>query len=203
MGARLPRAGRPRSPSAPATDVHGARTQDRVDPRLPRRRRGGHRHSRTWSTCARPTSSPASCSPRPTCRRSSRSAPATSRPPATSRGRRPPTTTAPSSRDDELTALYAGEGVDLAKDTIAYCRIGERSAHTWFVLHELLGQAEREELRRLVDRVRLAGRRADRARRRRDPTPRQVQADACAERRPAVHRRPRRQAEETVDPGRR
>ena len=31
-------------------------------------------------------------------------------------------------------------GVDLSKDTIAYCRIGERSAHTWFVLHELLGQ---------------------------------------------------------------
>jgi len=43
--------------------------------------------------------------------------------------------------DDELTALYEAEGVDLAKDTIAYCRIGERSAHTWFVLHELLGQA--------------------------------------------------------------
>ncbi len=28
----------------------------------------------------------------------------------------------------------------VGKDTIAYCRIGERSAHTWFVLHELLGQ---------------------------------------------------------------
>ncbi len=42
--------------------------------------------------------------------------------------------------DDELTALYEGAGVDLATDTIAYCRIGERSAHTWFVLHELLGQ---------------------------------------------------------------
>jgi thiosulfate/3-mercaptopyruvate sulfurtransferase len=42
--------------------------------------------------------------------------------------------------DDELTELYQGEGVDLAKDTIAYCRIGERSAHSWFVLHELLGQ---------------------------------------------------------------
>ena len=41
--------------------------------------------------------------------------------------------------DDELTALYVGAGVDLEKDTIAYCRIGERSAHTWFVLHELLG----------------------------------------------------------------
>jgi len=42
--------------------------------------------------------------------------------------------------DDELTTLYGDSGVDLSKDTIAYCRIGERSAHTWFVLHELLGQ---------------------------------------------------------------
>ncbi|GHK02903.1 sulfurtransferase [Streptomyces sp. NPDC003753] len=42
--------------------------------------------------------------------------------------------------DEELKELYQSEGVDLAKDTIAYCRIGERSAHTWFVLHELLGQ---------------------------------------------------------------
>ncbi|WP_156727481.1 sulfurtransferase [Streptomyces apocyni] len=41
--------------------------------------------------------------------------------------------------DDDLKQLYADEQVDLAKDTIAYCRIGERSALTWFVLHELLG----------------------------------------------------------------
>ncbi|MET8559078.1 sulfurtransferase [Streptomyces flaveolus] len=41
--------------------------------------------------------------------------------------------------DEELKQLYTEEGVDLAKDTIAYCRIGERSALTWFVLHELLG----------------------------------------------------------------
>jgi len=40
---------------------------------------------------------------------------------------------------DELKELYQGEGVDLGKETVAYCRIGERSAHTWFVLHELLG----------------------------------------------------------------
>jgi thiosulfate/3-mercaptopyruvate sulfurtransferase len=40
--------------------------------------------------------------------------------------------------DDELKDLYVGAGVDLAKDTIAYCRIGERSAFSWFVLHELL-----------------------------------------------------------------
>jgi len=40
---------------------------------------------------------------------------------------------------DELKELYQAEGVDLGKETVAYCRIGERSAHTWFVLHELLG----------------------------------------------------------------
>ncbi|MFB9238953.1 sulfurtransferase [Plantactinospora siamensis] len=42
--------------------------------------------------------------------------------------------------DDELRKLYADAGLDEAKETIAYCRIGERSSHTWFVLHELLGQ---------------------------------------------------------------
>ena len=41
--------------------------------------------------------------------------------------------------DAELKEIYSGAGVDLAKDTIAYCRIGERSAFSWFVLHELLG----------------------------------------------------------------
>ena len=41
--------------------------------------------------------------------------------------------------DAELKEIYTGAGVDLAKDTIAYCRIGERSAFSWFVLHELLG----------------------------------------------------------------
>ena len=40
---------------------------------------------------------------------------------------------------DELKDIYTTAGVDLAKDTIAYCRIGERSAFSWFVLHELLG----------------------------------------------------------------
>jgi thiosulfate/3-mercaptopyruvate sulfurtransferase len=44
--------------------------------------------------------------------------------------------------DDELTTLYEGAGVDLGTSTIAYCRIGERSAHTWFVLHEILGQPD-------------------------------------------------------------
>jgi thiosulfate/3-mercaptopyruvate sulfurtransferase len=40
---------------------------------------------------------------------------------------------------DELKQLYAGKGIDGKKETIAYCRIGERSAHTWFVLTQLLG----------------------------------------------------------------
>jgi len=42
--------------------------------------------------------------------------------------------------DDELKTIYSEAGVDWDKDTIAYCRIGERSSHTWFVLKELLGQ---------------------------------------------------------------
>jgi len=41
--------------------------------------------------------------------------------------------------DSELNELYAKAGVDFSKETIAYCRIGERSAFSWFVLHELLG----------------------------------------------------------------
>jgi thiosulfate/3-mercaptopyruvate sulfurtransferase len=41
--------------------------------------------------------------------------------------------------DADLRTLYNEAGVELDTDTIAYCRIGERSAHTWFVLHELLG----------------------------------------------------------------
>jgi thiosulfate/3-mercaptopyruvate sulfurtransferase len=44
--------------------------------------------------------------------------------------------------DDELRALYAEAGLDGSKPTIAYCRIGERSSHTWFALHELLGHAD-------------------------------------------------------------
>jgi Rhodanese-related sulfurtransferase len=44
--------------------------------------------------------------------------------------------------DDELRQLYTEAGVDFSKPTIAYCRIGERSSHTWFALHELLGQSD-------------------------------------------------------------
>ena len=44
--------------------------------------------------------------------------------------------------DDDLAKLYADEGYDESTPTIAYCRIGERSSHTWFVLHELLGKRD-------------------------------------------------------------
>ena len=40
---------------------------------------------------------------------------------------------------DELQALYGDKGIDGSRETIAYCRIGERSSHTWFVLTQLLG----------------------------------------------------------------
>ena len=138
VGAGLPRPGRRRSRPAPRPRTRPSRRTSRSAPTAttwwPRSAR------RTWSTCARPTSSAASCSPRRTSRRSSRSAPATC----------PTARNIPWSKnanddgtfksDEELKALYEDEQVDLAKDTIAYCRIGERSALTWFVLHELLGQ---------------------------------------------------------------
>jgi thiosulfate/3-mercaptopyruvate sulfurtransferase len=44
--------------------------------------------------------------------------------------------------DEELAKLYTEAGLDEGKSTIAYCRIGERSSHTWVVLHELLGHTD-------------------------------------------------------------
>ncbi len=41
--------------------------------------------------------------------------------------------------EDELRKLYEEKGITSDKEIITYCRIGERSAHSWFVLHELLG----------------------------------------------------------------
>ena len=43
---------------------------------------------------------------------------------------------------EELAALYGGKGVGADQQIVAYCRIGERSSHTWFVLKELLGHAD-------------------------------------------------------------
>jgi thiosulfate/3-mercaptopyruvate sulfurtransferase len=44
--------------------------------------------------------------------------------------------------DDDLRKLYSEAGIDDSQPTIAYCRIGERSSHTWFALHELLGHTD-------------------------------------------------------------
>ena len=44
--------------------------------------------------------------------------------------------------DEELREIYREAGIEEGKATIAYCRIGERSSHTWFALHELLGHAD-------------------------------------------------------------
>ncbi len=43
-------------------------------------------------------------------------------------------------KDEELKEIYGEAGYEFGKETIAYCRIGERSSHTWFVLQEILGQ---------------------------------------------------------------
>ncbi len=76
---------------------------------------------------------------------------------------------------DELAALYEAKGVTPDKDVIAYCRIGERSSHSWFVLHELLGYEPGPQLRRQLDRVRQPDRGPDReaggSPRRLSPTP--------------------------------
>ena len=42
---------------------------------------------------------------------------------------------------DELQALYGSSGIDGNEETVTYCRIGERSSHTWFVLTQLLGHS--------------------------------------------------------------
>ena len=123
-----------------AATSYTAKEPDTLDPRVPRRGRRRDRRRRTSSTSARPTSTPAGCSPRRTSRRSRRSAAATSR-----RRRNMPWSKAANDdgtfkSDDELRRCTPRPGVDSAKDTIAYCRIGERSAHTWFVLHEMLGK---------------------------------------------------------------
>ena len=79
---------------------------------------------------------------------------------------------------DELNAIYRDEiGLKDGDNVIAYCRIGERSSHTWFVLTHLLGFPNVKQLRRLVDRVGQRGARPDRQgrRARRAVAPRRVE----------------------------
>ena len=63
----------------------------------------------------------------------------TSPAPSRCRGRRRSTEDGTFKTADDLRELYTTKGVLADEPIIAYCRIGERSAHTWFVLHELLG----------------------------------------------------------------
>jgi 3-mercaptopyruvate sulfurtransferase SseA len=46
--------------------------------------------------------------------------------------------------DDDLQAVYTGARLDEGESTVAYCRIGERSSHTWFMLHELARAVRRK-----------------------------------------------------------
>ena len=163
VGAGLPRAGH-RGAARPATSTtprsrtpRSARSATRSSPRSA---------ARTWSTFARPTSSPASCSPPPTCRRSSRSAAATSR-----RARNVPWSKAANEdgtfkSDDELRTLY-GRGGRRRRQGHHRLLPHRRALRAHLVRAARAARpAEREELRRLVDRVRLAGRRPDRVGRR-------------------------------------
>ena len=121
---------------------------------------------RTWSTCARPTSTPAACSPRRTCRRSRRSAPATSRPRSVVPWSKAANEDGTFKSDDDLRDALrrGGPRRQQGHDRV----LPDRRA---LLAHLVRAQGaarprRREELRRLVDRVRLAGRRAGRARRR-------------------------------------
>ena len=58
---------------------------------------------------------------------------------STSRGARAANEDGTFKSADELKAIYGEAGVAEGQPTIAYCRIGERSSHTWFVLKHLLG----------------------------------------------------------------
>ena len=152
-------------PTREQTVVHRAGA-GHLDPRLPRRGRRRDRRARTSSTCAAPTSTPAGCSPRPTSRRSRPSAPATSRPPRNVPWSKAANDDGTFKSDDELKALYAEAGVD--------CEQGHHRLlpHRRALLAHLVRAqgaarpAERQELRRLLDRVRLARRRPGRPRRR-------------------------------------
>ena len=93
---------------------------------------------RRWWTCAARRSSPARFWRLRDCRKPA-SAAATFPARAAFRGARPATTTAPSNPPTNCAQLYGGEGIDGSRPVIAYCRIGERSSHTWFVLKYLLG----------------------------------------------------------------
>jgi hypothetical protein len=60
--------------------------------------------------------------------------------------------------DDDLRKLYSEAGIDDSRPTIAYCRIGERSSHTLVRAARAARAHGRAQLRRFLDRIRVAGR---------------------------------------------
>ena len=132
------------------------------------------------STCAARRSSPASAPTWPTTRRRARCAAATSPAPRSVPWARAVNEDGTFKSREELEAIYEGEkGLDPADDVIAYCRIGERSSLTWFVLHVPARLPRRAQLRRLVDRVGQRRARPDRHRRRRRSPPDDRDAPRC------------------------
>ena len=137
-----------------------------LDPRLPRRGRRRHRHARTWSTCARPDEfagrllAPAHL-PQEQAQRAGHIPTAISVPWCKAANE-----DGTFKSDDELRKIYADAGLDDSKDD--HRLLPDRRALLAHLVRAAgaARPAEREELRRLLDRVRLAGRRAGRARRR-------------------------------------
>ena len=129
-------------PRYAATQLRGARAA-----RTPRSGRSVRRCWRTsrrtasWSTCAAPRSTRARGSTCRSIRTRARCAAATSRARRASRGRAPSTRTTARSRPPRSCApsTWSRTGSLAGNETIAYCRIGERSSHTWFALKYLLG----------------------------------------------------------------
>ena len=139
VGAREPRADAGRAVVRPDR-VRDLGPGAAGDPRAPRRGARARSAARPGSsTCARPRSTGARSSLRTTCRRSSRRSRATSPARRTSRGRRLRTTTARSSARTSCARSTRPRASPPDREIIAYCRIGERSSHTWFALQELLG----------------------------------------------------------------
>ena len=153
--------GRPRPRRRPAeVDRRGPRADDRRAVAGRRRLHGaGPRTSRSAPTatrCGRRSAAPARAlvdvrSPQeyagdliapPGYEQEGAQRAATSRRRSRSRGPRPCGTTARSSPPTSCSSSTRGKGVTPDKAVTAYCRIGERSAHTWFVLRELLGYAD-------------------------------------------------------------
>ena len=138
VGARVPPA------HAGRAELREHRHHDPGQPIARRSGPGATRSSRrsapsVWSTCARRRSSAARSSRPTTCPQEQSQVP----------GHVPGAANIPwvkaANEDgtfksaDELRELYEGEGITADREVIAYCRIGERSSHTWFALQELLG----------------------------------------------------------------